>query len=85
MLEVLGELVYGGTTGKAGNNLTSQLQACPLANASVCGPSVAASRQGLPFTVVIYNPLAWPRIHGTRVPVSPPRDSLFTITGMPSH
>ena len=46
------------------------LRSCPGANASLCDVSVAASREGRPFRVAVYNPLAQERAVRLRVPVA---------------
>eukprot|EP00884_Botryococcus_braunii_P017884 jgi/Botrbrau1/477/Bobra.110_2s0114.1 len=81
VLEALGELIY--PTSEEGVPVDKevggpQLSHCPLLNASVCAASVAASRAGVPFRVVAYNPLAWPRSQGLRIPLSPASPS-FTF------
>jgi hypothetical protein len=45
------------------------LDQCPLLNASICEPTMAASQAHLPFLLVVYNPLAQPRTEFVRVPV----------------
>jgi hypothetical protein len=37
------------------------LEVCRLLNETVCGPSIANSRDGSPFTVIVYNPLSMAR------------------------
>ena len=58
-----------------------RLQTCALLNASVCGPSVALTRAGRGVGVTIYNPLAWPRAEGVRVPVSLETVADWAVTG----
>eukprot|EP00208_Stichococcus_sp_RCC1054_P002016 CAMPEP_0206142692 /NCGR_PEP_ID=MMETSP1473-20131121/17914_1 /ASSEMBLY_ACC=CAM_ASM_001109 /TAXON_ID=1461547 /ORGANISM="Stichococcus sp, Strain RCC1054" /LENGTH=1182 /DNA_ID=CAMNT_0053537795 /DNA_START=217 /DNA_END=3765 /DNA_ORIENTATION=+ len=43
---------------------------CPLANISVCAPTVESTRAGTGFTVAVYNPLARARTHHLRIPIS---------------
>lgn len=45
------------------------LDQCPLLNASICEPTMAASQAHLPFLLVAYNPLAQARTEYVRVPV----------------
>ena len=62
------------TTGSgAALNLTS----CPLANVSVC----PASQSSSPFTVLLYNPLAHPRVERVVLPVSSTQLQVVDSTG----
>ena len=72
-----------GVDGAAGARAAGMpwLQTCALLNASVCGPSVALTRAGRGVGVTIYNPLAWPRAEGVRVPVSLETVAEWAVTG----
>ena len=68
-----------GTTSGAGDGRlikfegsvrAPKLESCPLLNISVCAASVELSRVHASFTVVAYNPLAWPRTEPVRVPIA---------------
>lgn len=58
-----------------------RLGACGYLNASVCHPTVEMSRAGHNILVAVYNPLAWPRSEGVRVPVNTSFSANWTVTG----
>ena len=74
-------MVYGGDASPddAGR---PRLGLCAYLNASVCHPTVEMSNLGDPMTVVAYNPLAWARAEGVRVPVNTSFTSEWAVTGV---
>ena len=58
-----------------------RLGLCPLLNASVCHPTVEMSNLGHSMVVALYNPLAWPRTEGVRVPINTSDTHSWTVTG----
>ena len=78
----LASLVYGGDDDDSRNGSERpRLGLCAYLNASVCHPTVEMSNLGHAMTVVAYNPLAWPRTEGLRVPVNTSYSSKWTVTG----
>ncbi len=61
---------------------SGRLSHCSYLNASVCHPTVEMSRLGHDILVAIYNPLAWPRSEGVRVPINTSRSANWTVAGM---
>lgn len=67
-----------------GNSADHRLGLCPLQNASVCHPTVEMSALGHAMVAAFYNPLAWPRTEGVRVPINASHSSSWTVTGTPA-
>ena len=76
----LASMVYG-SDASLDNADRPRLGLCAYLNASVCHPTVEMSNLGDPMTVVAYNPLAWARVEGVRVPVNTSYTSNWTVTG----
>ena len=60
-----------------GSGATPALVSCPLANVSVC----PASQTSSPFTVLLYNPLAHPRLERVVLPVASTQLQVVDSTG----
>lgn len=58
---------------------------CPFLNASVCHPTMEMSRLGHSIVVAVYNPLAWPRTEGVRVPLDLSFTSQWTVVSKHHH
>lgn len=56
---------------------------CPLLNASVCHATVEMSNLGHGMVAALYNPLAWPRAEGVRIPINTSCSSSWTVRGQP--
>ena len=86
MSKALGSLVYGGSGSAAAQDpvlehrQAPKLEQCMLLNASICEPSVTASAKGEDLLVVVYNPLAWKRTQGVRIPLAAGTSS-WTVQG----
>ncbi len=68
-------------TAECRDNKAGSLGLCPLLNASVCHPTVEMSNLGHSMVAVLYNPLAWPRTEGVRIPINTSHSSSWTVTG----
>ena len=71
-----------GVIGCRGDKAGS-LGLCPLLNASVCHATVEMSNLGHSMVAALYNPLAWPRTEGVRVPINTSCSSSWTVRGQP--
>ncbi|CAN1243887.1 Alpha-mannosidase At3g26720 [Linum perenne] len=52
------------------NNISTELEQCPLLNISYCPPSESVLSDGQSLVVVAYNPLGWKREEVIRIPVT---------------
>jgi hypothetical protein len=59
----------------------SRLGECGYLNASVCHATVEMSCLNHSILVTVYNPLAWPRSEGIRVPINTSASHNWTVTG----
>jgi hypothetical protein len=66
-------------SGSSRESSFNELGHCRLLNISVCQHTVSASRTGSGFSIVLYNPLAWRRMHYVRVPVA--GNNSWTVSG----
>ena len=55
---------------------------CAYLNASMCHPTVEMSALGHTMVVALYNPLAWPRTEGIRVPLNTSSSKSWTVRGV---
>ena len=55
---------------------------CAFLNASVCHPTVEMSALGHTMLAALYNPLAWPRTEGIRVPLDASSSKSWTVRGV---
>ena len=58
-----------------------RLGMCAFLNASVCHPTVEMSALGHTMVAALYNPLAWPRTEGIRVPLNASSSKSWTVRG----
>ena len=59
-----------------------RLGMCAFLNASVCHPTVEMSALGHTMVAALYNPLAWPRSEGIRVPLNTSSSKSWTVRGV---